>query len=182
MATVSIQVPMLETKLPVQTVAKARCRNGRKGDTRVGWTGLVTRPGYPGRSRPRRALLQGQPEQVGRLSGAAKPAAALGDGRLAGDGAAAGGAERRDRTGVDRGADILQGGADGQVEEAVVVEVVQEEPAGQRPPEVVEVLRVALLEQAAAARAGGRPGEQVDHPGVGVGADVLVGDADGQVP
>jgi len=33
MATVSIQVPMLETKLPVHTVANARCRNGRKGDT-----------------------------------------------------------------------------------------------------------------------------------------------------
>src|SRR4029450_5683362 len=53
MATVSIQVPMLETKLPVQTVAKARCRNGRKGDTRVGWAGLVTRPGY--RDQPRLA-------------------------------------------------------------------------------------------------------------------------------
>jgi hypothetical protein len=40
-------VPMLETKLPVQTVANARCRKGRNGDTRFGWAGLVTRQGYP---------------------------------------------------------------------------------------------------------------------------------------
>jgi hypothetical protein len=53
MATVSIQVPMLETKLPVQMVANARCRNGWKGDTRVGWAGLVTRLGYPQPGRPR---------------------------------------------------------------------------------------------------------------------------------
>ena len=46
MATVSIQVPMLETKLPVQTMANARCRNGRNGDTRFGWAGLVTQQGY----------------------------------------------------------------------------------------------------------------------------------------
>jgi proteasome assembly chaperone (PAC2) family protein len=58
MATVSIQVPMLEMKLPVQTVAKARCRNGRNGDTRVGWAGLVTQQGYrdlPDPARGRRA-------------------------------------------------------------------------------------------------------------------------------
>jgi hypothetical protein len=28
-------------------MANARCRNGRNGDTRVGWAGLVTRQGYP---------------------------------------------------------------------------------------------------------------------------------------
>src|SRR5512132_3567526 len=79
MATVSIQVPMLETKLPVQTVAKARCRNGRNGDTRVGWTGLVTRPGYPGRARPAlpRPLLQSGPERLAPLDDAAEPAGAL---------------------------------------------------------------------------------------------------------
>src|SRR5262245_22220374 len=32
-ATVSIQVPMLETNPPAQMVAKARCRNGRNGET-----------------------------------------------------------------------------------------------------------------------------------------------------
>src|SRR5512133_3563184 len=107
MATVSIQVPMLETKLPVQTVAKARCRNGRNGDTRVGWTGLVTRPGYPGQPRPAGALLQG-----GRLGGAAEPAAPLDDGRIRGEDAAPGGVEDGDRAGVDLGPDVLQGGAD----------------------------------------------------------------------
>jgi proteasome assembly chaperone (PAC2) family protein len=40
---------MLDTKLPVHTVANARCRNGRKGETRVGRLELVTRQGY----RPR---------------------------------------------------------------------------------------------------------------------------------
>ena len=37
---------MLETKLPVHTVAKARCRNGRNGETRVGRARLVTHQGY----------------------------------------------------------------------------------------------------------------------------------------
>ena len=55
MATVSIQVPMLETKLPVQTVANARCRNGRNGDTRFGRAGLVTQQGYPRPASPARA-------------------------------------------------------------------------------------------------------------------------------
>src|SRR4029453_1088525 len=73
MATVSIQVPMLETKLPAQTVANARCRNGRKGDTRVGWAGLVTGPGYPGRTGPARGLLQGGPEGLAALGDAAQP-------------------------------------------------------------------------------------------------------------
>src|SRR5215218_44847 len=139
MATVSIQVPMLETKLPVQTVANARCRNGRNGDTRVGWAGLVTGPGYPGRPGPAGALRQGQPEQVGRLRGAAQPAAALDDGQLAGEGAAGGGAEHRDRSGIDRGADILQGGADGQVPLADPVGV----GGGDREPEEVAGLRGA---------------------------------------
>jgi proteasome assembly chaperone (PAC2) family protein len=60
MATVSIQVPMLETKLPAQTVANARCLNGRKGDTRVGRAGLVTRQGYPpSRTGPEATTLPG---------------------------------------------------------------------------------------------------------------------------
>src|SRR5687768_6514829 len=105
MATVSIQVPMLETKLPVQTVANARCRKGRNGDTRFGWAGLVTRPGYPcrgpggppgwspggsgvGLPRPP-PLLEGGPEEVERLGGAAHPRAVLGEGLLRGDGGAA---------------------------------------------------------------------------------------------
>jgi proteasome assembly chaperone (PAC2) family protein len=37
---------MLETKLPVHTVAKARCRNGRNGETWVGRARLVTHQGY----------------------------------------------------------------------------------------------------------------------------------------
>jgi proteasome assembly chaperone (PAC2) family protein len=37
---------MLEMKLPVQTTANARWRNGRKGDTRAGRAELVTRQGY----------------------------------------------------------------------------------------------------------------------------------------
>src|ERR671912_981357 len=154
MATVSIQVPMLETKLPVQTVANARCRNGRNGETRFGWAGLVTRQGYPRPASPAPGLLQGDPEHVERLGGATHPAAPLDDRRPAGEDAAAGRAEHRDRPGVVLGSDILKGSADGQVEEAVVVVVVQEEPAGQGPSEVVEVLGVALLEEAAGARAG----------------------------
>jgi proteasome assembly chaperone (PAC2) family protein len=43
---------MLETKLPVHTVAKARCRNGRKGETRVGRARLLTHQGYRPGSRP----------------------------------------------------------------------------------------------------------------------------------
>src|SRR5215217_2555976 len=184
MATVSIQVPMLETKLPVQTVAKARCWNGRNGDTGVGRTGLVTRPGYPGRVRPAGALLQGGPQRVVRLGGAAEAARALGEHRSGRDRAAgaARGGEHADRAGERRRADGLPGGADGEVEEAVVVEVVEEEPAGDGRPELVAVLRVALGDQAPAARAGRRPGQQVDRPGVHVGADVLAGGADGQVP
>src|SRR5215213_370090 len=119
MATVSIQVPTLETKLPVQTVAKARCRNGRNGDTRVGWTGLVTWPGYPGRPRPRRMaararLLQRGPEVVVRLGGAAE-AAALGEHRPGRDRAAgaARGGEHADRAGERRPADRLPGCAHG---------------------------------------------------------------------
>src|SRR5829696_2195275 len=179
MATVSIQVPMLETKLPVQTVAKARCRNGWHGDTRVGRTGLVTRPGYPGRLRPAGALLQGGPEGVVRLGGAAEAARALGEHRPGRDRAAgaARGGEHADRAGERRRADGLPGGADGEVEEAVVVEVVQEEPAGDGRPELVAVLRVALGDQAPAARAGRRPGQQVDRPGVHVGTEVLAGGA-----
>src|SRR5918996_114439 len=39
---------MLETKLPVQTVANARCRNGRNGEILVGRVALVTHQGYRG--------------------------------------------------------------------------------------------------------------------------------------
>jgi hypothetical protein len=63
MATVSIQVPMLETKLPVHTVANARCRKGRNGDTRFGWAGLVTRPGYPRPGRPAPAYSRADPKK-----------------------------------------------------------------------------------------------------------------------
>src|SRR4029453_2426636 len=122
MATVSIHVPMLETKLPVQTVAKARCRNGRNGDTRVGWAGLVTRPGYPGRPRPApprpaAAFLQGGPERLAPLDDATEPAGALGEGRPGGDGpaGAARGVEHVDRPGAPHGPDGLPGGAHGQV-------------------------------------------------------------------
>jgi proteasome assembly chaperone (PAC2) family protein len=52
MATVSIQVPMLEMKLPLQMTANARCRKGRKGDTRAGRAELVTRQGYRAPPRP----------------------------------------------------------------------------------------------------------------------------------
>src|SRR5215213_2220547 len=184
MATVSIQVPMLEMKLPVQTVAKARCRNGWNGDTRVGRTGLVTRPGYPGRLRPAGALLQGGPEGVVRLGGAAEAARALGEHRPGRDRAAgaARGGEHADRAGERRPADRLPGCAHGEVEEAVVVEVVEEEPAGDGRPELVAVLRVGLGDQGPAARAGRRPGQQVDRPGGHVGAEVLAGGSDGQVP
>src|SRR4029450_2107757 len=100
MATVSIQVPMLETKLPVHTVANARCRNGRNGDTRFGWAGLVTRPGYPdlgppalGLRPPSRfpgpRLLQRDPEDVEALGDATEPAAALDDWRPASEDASA---------------------------------------------------------------------------------------------
>src|SRR4029453_14555486 len=148
MATVSIQVPMLETKLPVHTVANARCRNGRNGDTRFGWAGLVTRPGYPDPGPP--ALGLRPPSPVPRPS--ATPARSrrcrssrrrhrarrrLEDWRPASEDAAAGGAEHRDRPGALLGSDILKRSPDREVEEAVVVEVVQEEPAGQGPPEVV---------------------------------------------
>src|SRR5215208_5018764 len=184
MATVSIQVPMLETKLPVQTVANARCRNGRNGDTRFGWAGLVTQQGYPWPAPPARALLQGEPELVQGLGGAAEPAAALVEHRPRGDdpAGAAGGLEHTDRAGEQPRPDGLAGGTDGQVEEAVEVEVVEEEPAGEGGPEAVEVLGVGLQHQAAPARPGGRPGQQVDRAGVLVGTDVLAGDADGQVP
>src|SRR5829696_438205 len=188
MATVSIQVPMLETKLPVQMVAKARCRNGRNGDTRVGWAGLVTGPGYPGRPGPAGALLgvllQGGPEGVVGLGGAPEAAGALGEHRPGGDRAAgaARGGEHADRPGERRRADRLPGRADGEVEEPVVVEVVQEEPAGDGGPELVAVLGVGLGHQGPAARAGRRPGQQVDRPGLGVRPEVLAGGADGQVP
>src|SRR4029453_10460974 len=101
MATASIQVPMLETKRPVHTVANARCRNGRNGDTRFGWAGLVTRPGYPDprAARPRAQatlprfpgprLLQRDPEDVEALGDATEPAAALEDWRPASEDAAA---------------------------------------------------------------------------------------------
>ena len=62
---------MLETKLPVQMMANARCRNGRNGDTRWDEAGLVTRQGYPGPGGPPWAA----PEQVG---------ARWADGRLTG--------------------------------------------------------------------------------------------------
>src|SRR5918994_460996 len=183
MATVSIQVPMLETKLPVQTVANARCRKGRNGDTRFGWAGLVTRQGYPRPASPALgALLERGPEEIERLRGAAHPRAVLGEGLPRAEGPAARGVEDGDRPRRLEGAPLLHRGADGQVEEAVEIEVVQEEPAGDRLAEAVEVLGVALLDQDAPARAGGRPGQQVDDPGLDVGTDVLSGDADGQVP
>src|SRR5918993_1292357 len=183
MATVSIQVPMLETKLPVQTVANARCRKGRNGDTRFGWAGLVTRQGYPRPASPALgALLERGPEEIERLRGAAHPRAVLGEGLPPAEDPAARGVEDGDRPRRLEGAHLLHRGADGQIEEAVEIEVVQEEPAGDRLAEAVEVLGVALLDQDAPARAGGRPGQQVDDPGLDVGTDVLSGDADGQVP
>src|ERR671912_252976 len=183
MATVSIQVPMLETKLPVQTVANARCRKGRNGDTRFGWAGLVTRQGYPRPASPALgALLERGPEEIERLRGAAHPRAVLGEGLPRAEDPAARGVEDGDRPRRLEGAHLLHRGADGQVEEAVEIEVVQEEPAGDRLAEAVEVLGVALLDQDAPARAGGRPGQQVDDPGLDVGTDVLAGGADGQVP
>src|ERR671912_517226 len=183
MATVSIQVPMLETKLPVQTVANARCRKGRNGDTRFGWAGLVTRQGYPRPASPALgALLERGPEEIERLRGAAHPRAVLGEGLPRAEDPAARGVEDGDRPRRLEGAHLLHRGADGQVEEAVEIEVVQEEPAGDRLAEAVEVLGVALLDQDAPARSGGRPGQQVDDPGLDVGTDVLAGGADGQVP
>ena len=156
MTTVSIQVPMLETKLPVHTVANARCRNGWKGDTRFGWAGLVTRPGYPGRPGPALALLQRGPEVVVRLGSAAEAARALGEHRPGRDRATgpARAGEHADRPGERRRADRLPGRAHGQVEEPVEVEVVQEEPTRDGGPEPVAVLRVALEDQAPAARSG----------------------------
>jgi hypothetical protein len=59
---------------------------------------------------------------------------------------------------------------------------VQEEPAGDGRPELVPVLGVGLGHQGPAARAGRRPGQQVDRPGLGVGPEVLAGGAHGQVP
>jgi proteasome assembly chaperone (PAC2) family protein len=56
---------MLEMKLPAQTVAKARCRNGRKGDTRVGRAGLVTRQGYRGPAPPARPAAGLTPQPAG---------------------------------------------------------------------------------------------------------------------
>jgi hypothetical protein len=45
MATVSIQVPTLETNEPVHTVAHARCLKGWKGDARELPLALVTSQG-----------------------------------------------------------------------------------------------------------------------------------------
>src|SRR4029450_13138345 len=96
--------------------------------------------------------------------------------------------EEADQAGVRTIADIVQGDADGQVVEGVVVEVVGEDALGQALPEPVAALGkvpepVVALEQRAhaAGQPAGRAVHGADGTGVGHGADVLAGDADGQV-
>jgi proteasome assembly chaperone (PAC2) family protein len=52
-------VPTLETKLPAQTVANARCRKGRNGEIRVGRVALVTHQGYRGAAPAARGSRRG---------------------------------------------------------------------------------------------------------------------------
>ncbi len=120
------------------------------------------------------------PEAVADLGRAGDPAGALEEGLAPGGGDAAAGAEQDgDRAGVVDAADVLAGNADGQVEEAVAVEV-----AGrQRRPEEVDRFGVVLGEElaAGAGEAAGGAVQDVDRAGERDAADRLVRHAHGDV-
>src|SRR4029453_18311505 len=137
--------------------------------------------------------LDGGSQQVAGLGDTADPGASAEVGTLEVDRvralkASRGALEEADQAGVRPVADVVQGDTDGQVVEGVLVEVVGEDPLGQRLPEPVALLGdvpepVVALEQRAAGsgQPAGRAVHGADRAGVDHGADVLAGDADGQV-
>src|SRR6266508_5869295 len=141
-------------------------------------------------ARQRRWLVQGTPKEVPRFCGIGDPGAVLGEQLPACSWQATDrSVQDIDRPSVGYCADVLVDRPDGQIGQAVIVEVVEEDPPGQGAAEAVARLggaqqpRAALDEElVAAAQPGGRPVQDVDRPGVHPGADVLGGGADRKIP